>query len=212
MLNVAMLHPAEPTPAPSRAEPAALIQRHPAAFILVEPAALGVSPNTLETLHWRIGAGRVKAQTVDRPKGRVWPDYRDSVQYRPAGHRADQHADSSLHQHAASTLRRPAAARMQAEALAACPRAYPRSVLEPLAAAPEDSDDAARELERENARLTARIEALRAARAESSGAPDPGRQSPDLATDTRVAQWWRLWPWVLAVPAVVVVAAAAARR
>jgi hypothetical protein len=164
----------------------------PSAFSLQEAAAvLGVSLNTLRR---RIDAGQVKAERVDRPQGHVWRVYLDGAQHPSASaeQRADQQAGSTLHQNAASTLPQPAAL-VQAEAMAA----YTRSVLEPLVTALERSEDRARELERENGRLTAElaaaqaaVDALRAAQAQQVGHPG-GRGL--RAAPSAPAPWWKRW-------------------
>jgi hypothetical protein len=91
---------------------------------------------------------------------------------------------------------------MRAEAMAA----YTRSVLEPLVAALERSEDRTRELERQVGRLQAENDALRASNATLDA---PGStQATEPASETFVP-WYRRWDWVAAALGVLLVGAGA---
>jgi hypothetical protein len=90
---------------------------------------------------------------------------------------------------------------MQAEAMAA----YTRSILEPLVAALERSENRARDLERENGRLTAELSAGRTARTTLEARTAP--EVPAPATDTLAPLWRTWWSWLLGLLALATVSA-----
>ena len=88
----------------------------------------------------------------------------------------------------------PGMALLQAEAMAA----YTRSVLEPLVAALERSEEHARQLERENGRLSAELGAEREARSAlevrtASESVEPSTAPTPVTVDPLAPLWRRMW-------------------
>jgi len=76
---------------------------------------------------------------------------------------------------------------------------YTRTLLEPLVAALERSQGRVGELERENGRLTAELQALRPSQEPQEAAQEARRTAhgPEPPTETSEPWWRRWWAWAM---------------
>jgi excisionase family DNA binding protein len=165
--------------------------------VTVEQAAtiLGVSATTVRR---RIHAGTLRAEEVSRPQGVVW------LVHLPA----DATPGTTKPPPAASTVATTATAAAGDQMIA-----YTRTLLEPLVGALERSQARVGELERENGRLAAELEALRGSQTHTAGQqtvqapdltmeapepparPEPLTPAPIPSEPNGHTPWWRRWPW-----------------
>jgi len=142
---------------------------------------LGVSDSTVRRL---LRAGRLEAERVERPQGHVWLVRVPAPVTDPPGTSSKQLGATA----ATSSESAPALA------------AWMTSVLEPLMTELGTSRQRIEALARENGRLTAELEALRA-----SQRPQEARgtaEAPEPSTEPSAPLWRQAWLWLLVLAAI----------
>jgi hypothetical protein len=152
-----------------------------AVFTLREAAAeLGISLNTLRR---RIAAGQIDAERVHRPQGHVWQVYLHG-----AGTQ-EHRANGTMQREGATVQPQMAPALIQAEAMAA----YTRSILEPLVQSVDRLTTRVAELERENGRLSERLESTLTASTAPQSAEPTTEAPPARSSSTTWLTPRRFW-------------------